>query len=310
MTNTTVVEKVSGKLARIIFQKNAFAIIVLACGNRNVTVAGTIPQCEIGATYNVSGNWETSKYGQQLKAIDVQISMPEDRSGIVAFLKQIEGIGDIKARKIVDKLGADCLKLIAEKPAILTGISGIREALANKVAETISAKANKADLDATLLQLMSSKVLESAKEDFGIDWLKAALAENPYRLIAIPRISFSKVDSWVLATKRLAADSCERAGAIVAEVVRKACEWGHTWIDFDMAVANARNLRLAVPITGEAQILNGVKKAIQDKMLVEVHLNGTKGIALESLARAEETAARTISEWLANNYELGAVELA
>lgn len=307
--NTQELEHVSGRLTRIIFQgKGCFAVIVLSCGGRNVTVAGTIPQCEIGALYTIVGRWEHSRYGQQLRAVDVKFSIPEDNSGVISFLKQIDGIGDVKAKKIVDKLGSDCLSSIAKNPEVLIGIAGINENFAKKVGEVIGGKLDSADLDSVLLQLMGPKTLEKAKEEFGSTWLKLALKENPYRLICIPRVSFSKVDTWVLSTKRLSADCPERAGAIVTEVVRKAADFGHTYVEFKTVIRNARSLKLAVPISSEDQILNGVKRAVAEKMIVEVECNGVRGIALESLARAEEVAANAILDWLANPYKFGAVE--
>jgi exodeoxyribonuclease V alpha subunit len=308
----TDMETIQGKLARAIFQgKGGFAIVSIATTKGNVTVSGIIPQVEIGAIYSVNGEFVNHpQYGKQFKAVSVEVAMPSDFQGAIAILKSIDGIGEIKAHRIATKLGNDCLHKISENPACIVGVSGIGQALANKVAKSIKEKTNKADLDSTLLQFMGPKTLEKAKEEFGAKWLELALAENPYRLVVIPRVTMLKVDSWVLSTKRLAVDSPERCGAIIAETIKNAANWGHTWLEKELAIKQAKSIKLAIQIQDNALLVKGIEKAIQDEMIVEVSCNGVTGIALATLANAESNIANILTNWQKDNCQFGNVEFA
>jgi exodeoxyribonuclease V alpha subunit len=305
-------ELLQGKLAKQIFAgKGGFAIISIATTKGNVVVTGTIPQIEIGAIYSINGEWiDSPKYGRQFKAISVEVAMPADRLGVVAVLKSLDGIGEVKARRIVDAIGADALHRIVENPACIIGIAGIGEALANRVASEIAAKSNKADSDSTLLQIMGPKTLEKAKEEFGAKWLANAVRENPYRLICIPRVTILKVDTWVLATNRFAVDSPERCAAIVAEGIKKSSAWGHCWLEADLTVREAKKVKLAITVQDDALIAKGIECAIAEEMICEVECNGVKGYALHTLAAAENKVATILSKWQSNNAAFGNVEFA
>ena len=69
------------------------------------------------------------KYGEQFQVEKYEKILPEEKDGIVTFLTSdiFKGIGEKKAKKIVDVFGKDTLNVILENPSKLSSIKGVTE---------------------------------------------------------------------------------------------------------------------------------------------------------------------------------------
>lgn len=98
--------------------------------NTTITFTGYFHELNNIDNYIFYGSFvEHEKYGMQFQTTSYERSVPEEKDSIVEFLTSglFKGIGEKKAKKIVDVLGKDTLKIILEQPNNLILIPGITE---------------------------------------------------------------------------------------------------------------------------------------------------------------------------------------
>ena len=90
--------------------------------NHTITFTGYFHELNEEDTYLFTGKLvEHEKYGEQFLVESYERVMPEEKDSIVEFLSSglFKGIGEKKAKKIVDHLGKDTLTVILENPSNL-----------------------------------------------------------------------------------------------------------------------------------------------------------------------------------------------
>ncbi len=99
--------------------------------NRSITFTGYFHELNEVDTYEFFGKIvQHEKYGEQFQVESYDRCRPESKNSIIEFLTSglFKGIGEKKAKSIVDVLGADTLKIILETPDNLILIPGITKA--------------------------------------------------------------------------------------------------------------------------------------------------------------------------------------
>ena len=96
-----------GEIRRIIFEtaEGSYTVLrMLADDNNEYTVVGPIISPTEGQNIEVSGNWEKSDYGMQLRVTSYRYTLPSTKDGVMRFLSSgaVPGIGRTLAKKIVD----------------------------------------------------------------------------------------------------------------------------------------------------------------------------------------------------------------
>ena len=121
-----------GVLERITFynEENGYLIGKLKGGDKTAEVAviGKAPKVQCGETLLLKGKWVNHpKHGRQFSFDSFESKLPASAYGIRKYLASglIHGIGKTYANKIVDKFGADTLKVISEDSARLKEVEGI-----------------------------------------------------------------------------------------------------------------------------------------------------------------------------------------
>lgn len=87
--------------------------------DRTITFTGYFHELNEMDTYKFYGKLvEHERYGEQFQVESYERCMPEEKDSIIEFLTSglFKGIGEKKAKKIVDVLGKDTLKIILEQP--------------------------------------------------------------------------------------------------------------------------------------------------------------------------------------------------
>ena len=98
---------------------------------RTITFTGYFHELNDIDTYLFFGKLvEHEKYGEQFQVDSYERCRPEEKDSIIEFLTSglFTGIGEKKAKKIVDVLGKDTLKIIIENPDNLLLIPTITKA--------------------------------------------------------------------------------------------------------------------------------------------------------------------------------------
>lgn len=107
-----------GTVHSIIFQnaENGYTVLRLLTEEGEViTVVGCIPCVAPGEHLAVSGVPETHpQHGEQLRAVELERSLPEDEEEIFSYLSSgiCKGVGPATARRIVERFGAETLDVL------------------------------------------------------------------------------------------------------------------------------------------------------------------------------------------------------
>ena len=96
--------------------------------DKTITFTGYFHELNEVDTYRFNGEFVShNKYGEQFKVDSYERVKPEGKNAIIEFLTSglFKGIGEKKAKLLVDTLGDDTLKVIIENPSNLILIPGI-----------------------------------------------------------------------------------------------------------------------------------------------------------------------------------------
>ena len=165
---------------------------------RSITFTGYFHDLNEIDTYLFYGKLVThEKYGEQFQVESYERRMPEEKDSIVEFLTSglFKGIGEAKAKKIVDVLGKDTLKIILETPDNLLLIPSISK----KNVDTLHNKLKEYEASYETIMYLSDMgfstkdsmiIYNTYKKD-----TKKVIEDDIYKLIEdINEIYFKKID--------------------------------------------------------------------------------------------------------------------
>lgn len=205
--------------------------------DKTITFTGYFHELNDMDTYLFFGQMvEHPKYGMQFSVTSYERCKPEEKDAIVEFLTSglFKGIGEKKAKTIVDVLGKDTLQIILENPDNLILIPGITktniDTLHNKLKEYESSYE-------TVLYL--SNLGFSTKDSMLIynyykDRVKEVIEEDIYQLeYSIYELNFKKIDRIAL-KNGMAKDSFVRVKAAILYIMEEVSNtYGHSYFYYD-----------------------------------------------------------------------------
>ena len=177
-----------GTVHSVIFQnaENGYTVLRLLTGEGEViTVVGCIPCAAPGEHLTVSGVWEQHpQHGEQLRAVELERSLPEDEEEIFDYLSSgvCKGVGPATARRIVDRFGPETLDVLERDPGRLTSIRGITEKKAQEIAASFRQAMGLRRLMDFLAQYQLPPVLAMRLRQVYGDAALEKVRENPYLL--------------------------------------------------------------------------------------------------------------------------------
>ena len=177
-----------GTVHSVIFQnaENGYTVLRLLTGEGEViTVVGCIPCAAPGEHLTVSGVWEQHpQHGEQLRAMELERSLPEDEEEIFDYLSSgvCKGVGPATARRIVDRFGPETLDVLERDPGRLTSIRGITEKKAQEIAASFRQAMGLRRLMDFLAQYQLPPVLAMRLRQVYGDAALEKVRENPYLL--------------------------------------------------------------------------------------------------------------------------------
>lgn len=200
---------------------------------RSITFTGYFHDLNEIDTYLFYGKLVThEKYGEQFQVDGYERCMPEEKDSIVEFLTSglFKGIGEAKAKKIVDVLGKDTLKIILETPDNLLLIPSISK----KNVDTLHNKLKEYEASYETIMYLSDMgfstkdsmiIYNTYKKD-----TKKVIEEDIYKLIEdINEIYFKKID--VIALKNgIKKDALIRVKASLLYIMNEVSNtYGHSY---------------------------------------------------------------------------------
>lgn len=280
--------QLTGMVDHIVFcnDDNGWTVLELDTGEAVVTVVGTFPRVQVGETLRVQGSWTNHpSFGTQFKATACESTLPTDASAILRYLASgaVKGIGPATAARIVDRFGADTLRILEEEPQELAKIKGISLSKAREMGQSFCSQFGLREVVMTFgsYGLSPNEALRCFKK-FGPSTLTKIKA-NPYLLCSAGlRIGFERADQICLSQGGDTLDA-HRLEAGVQYVLRHNLGNGHTCLPRDKVIPTAMKL-LEVP---EASVDAAVNRMIESFQLREVEMEGRPYLFLPRYYDAE-----------------------
>jgi exodeoxyribonuclease V alpha subunit len=287
-------ERLSGLVERVTFHNadSGFCVLRLKVkGERElVTLVGHAPAVTPGEYASASGTWVTDReHGRQFKAVFVRISPPNTLTGIERYLGSgmVKGIGPIYAARLVKAFGAGVFDTIERSPARLREVEGIGEIRARKIT---SGWADQKIIREIMVFLHGHGVSTSRAvrifKTYGADAV-AVVTANPYQLARdIRGIGFLSADT--IAQKiGIARDSPLRARAGISYALSEASSEGHCGLPRPQLIELAvKLLQIPTPVIEQA-----IDQEIADEGLVADTVEGQPSVFLAALYHAERAIA-------------------
>ncbi len=247
-------DQIIGIIEEIIFhnEENGYVIAVVEVDGEYHTVKGYIPFVEIGQMMKFQGTYvENLLYGEQFDVSTSEIVFPKDKDAIQRYLSSglISGIGEIRAKQIVDAFGEDALDIIVQDPNRLLEINGIGSKKAQRIYEDLQrTKAIKYAMMFLKKYGISTNLAMRIYKIYGDD-TKDKILDNPYCLVDdVVGIGFKTADE--IAQKiGISFDAPERILPAIDYILKKNINNGDTYfLEDELVDATAMELSVSSDI--------------------------------------------------------------
>lgn len=192
--------------------------------DRTITFTGYFHELNDMDTYFFYGKLVNhEKYGEQFQVESYERAKPEEKDSIIEFLTSglFKGIGEKKAKAIVDVLGKDTLKIILENPNNLILIPGITKANADTLHTKLKEYEASYEVIIYLGELGFSTKDSMLIYNFYKSKTKTIIEEDIYRVINdIYEINFKKIDQIAL-RNNIEKDSLIRIKAAIIYIMEE-----------------------------------------------------------------------------------------
>lgn len=237
-----------GTIHSVIFQnaENGYTVLRLLTGEGEaVTVVGCVPCAAPGERLSVTGVWERHpQHGEQLRALEVERSLPEDEEEMVSYLSSgvLKGVGPATARQMVDRFGLETFDILESAPERLTGLKGVTARRAREIGEGFRRHMGLRRLMAFLARYELEPVLAMRlRRQYG-DAALEKLREDPYLLCGGEcGVDFSVADEIAMSLG-LGPDSGQRLQAAVSFELSHNEHNGHVFLPREKLIAATAQL--------------------------------------------------------------------
>lgn len=223
-----------------------------------VTVVGVMPELRAGEYAEFTGQWvDDRRYGLQVRLSMVRPIAPSSRAGIIRYLSSgiVRGIGEVRARRIVDHFGEDTLEILNKNPDRLNEVRGINDRLAADLAAAWVANVQNRQAMIYLQGLgMTARLATKIYKALGFDVIER-VKENPYALIdAVFGIGFIKADQ-IARNMGIPPDSPQRLRAGLSYTLQQMTRDGHVFMPRQQLIEKATEI---LGYGGEPKILDAL----------------------------------------------------
>lgn len=202
--------ELKGEVTSIIYQNevNSYTIAEMYIDDEQkneeelITIVGYLPFVTEGDTLKVTGIYvEHKEYGRQFKVDTFEKLMPETLEALERYLRNgmIKGVGEVTAKKIVDRFQEDTINIIKYKPLELAKIKGITNKKAIEISESFIENWEVWQIVGLLERFgIGANLSKKVYDELGANAIEQIEA-NPYILIDIARgVDFKQVDRMAM----------------------------------------------------------------------------------------------------------------
>lgn len=281
-----------GTVHSVIFQnaENGYTVLrLLTEEGEIVTVVGCIPCVAPGEHLTVTGTWETHpQHGEQLRAEELERSLPEEEDEILAYLSSgiCKGVGPATARSIVERFGLDTLDILETEPERLQMIRGITAKKAMEIGAMFRQHMGLRRLMEFLSRYQLPPVLAiRLRQQYG-DGALEMVRRNPYLLSDdVCGVDFSVTDTMAL-SMGFAEDCGERLRAAVTFELTFNENDGHVFLPRDKLLSATCQLLDC----GLEQVEAALDALTEQHAVVIEHIANVQAVYLRRLWEAESSA--------------------
>lgn len=238
--------------------------------DRVITFTGYFHELNDMDTYLFYGKLvEHDKYGEQFQVESYERCKPEEKNSIIEFLTSglFKGIGEKKAKQIVDTLGKDTLKIILENPDNLILIPGITK----KNIETLHTQLKEYESSYEIILYLGNLGFSTRDSmiiyNFYKNKTKQIIEENIYQIIKdINDITYKKIDQIALRMGVKPNDIIRVKAALIYIMNEVSNTYGHSYY-FDEELISLLPRVINVQITQD-EYIDAIKDLIKDSDII------------------------------------------
>ena len=292
---------VEGSVDAVIFQneENGYTVLLLRVDGEDepITVVGCIPCAAAGEGMTVTGVWVNHPvHGPQLSAESVERRLPQEEEDIVSYLSSgiLKGIGPATAQRLVERFGADTLRVLEEEPERLRTIKGITAKKAMELSEAFRSLTGLRQVMEFLARYDLPVYLAMAVQRTYGDNALQMLRDDPYILSRAQfGVDFAVADAIAISMGFGGDDPCRLRAAIEYELAHNAGN-GHVFLPREKLLAATAQLVDMDTDTVETAL----DKLIDSFAVVEKPIANVRGCYLPRLYQAETFVAQRLLSML------------
>mgnify|MGYP004460562473 FL=1 len=292
---------VEGSVDAVIFQneENGYTVLLLRVDGEDepITVVGCIPCAAAGEGMTVTGVWVNHPvHGPQLSAESVERRLPQEEEDIVCYLSSgiLKGVGPATAQRLVERFGADTLRVLEEEPERLRTIKGITAKKAMELSEAFRSLTGLRQVMEFLARYdLPVYLAMSVQRTYGDNALQA-LRDDPYILSRAQfGVDFAVADAIAISMGFGGDDPCRLRAAIEYELAHNAGN-GHVFLPREKLLAATAQL---VDVDTD-MVETALDKLIDSFAVVEKPIANVRGCYLPRLYQAETFVAQRLLSML------------
>ena len=292
---------VEGSVDAVIFQneENGYTVLLLRVDGEDepITVVGCIPCAAAGEGMTVTGVWVNHPvHGPQLSAESVERRLPQEEEDIVSYLSSgiLKGIGPSTAQRLVERFGADTLRVLEEEPERLKTIKGITAKKAMELSEAFRSLTGLRQVMEFLARYDLPVYLAMAVQRTYGDNALQTLRDDPYILSRAQfGVDFAVADAIAISMGFGGDDPCRLRAAIEYELAHNAGN-GHVFLPREKLLAATAQL---VDVDTD-MVEAALDKLIDSFAVVEQPIANVRGCYLPRLYQAETFVAQRLLSML------------
>ena len=292
---------VEGSVDAVIFQneENGYTVLLLRVDGEDepITVVGCIPCAAAGEGMTVTGVWVNHPvHGPQLSAESVERRLPQEEEDIVCYLSSgiLKGVGPATAQRLVERFGADTLRVLEEEPERLRTIKGITAKKAMELSEAFRALTGLRQVMEFLARYDLPVYLAMAVQRTYGDNALQMLRDDPYILSRAQfGVDFAVADAIAISMGFGGDDPCRLRAAIEYELAHNAGN-GHVFLPREKLLAATAQL---VDVDTDT-VETALDKLIDSFAVVEKPIANVRGCYLPRLYQAEPFVAQRLLSML------------
>ena len=292
---------VEGSVDAVIFQneENGYTVLLLRVDGEDepITVVGCIPCAAAGEGMTVTGVWANHPvHGPQLSAESVERRLPQEEEDIVCYLSSgiLKGVGPATAQRLVERFGADTLRVLEEEPERLKTIKGITAKKAVELSEAFRALTGLRQVMEFLARYDLPVYLAMAVQRTYGDNALQMLRDDPYILSRAQfGVDFAVADAIAISMGFGGDDPCRLRAAIEYELAHNAGN-GHVFLPREKLLAATAQL---VDVDTD-MVETALDKLIDSFAVVEKSIANVRGCYLPRMYQAETFVAQRLLSML------------